>query len=123
MEFLLVCKRIHSFGFYQFSLEGVCKFIMNTVSRLVMVSLVVGVLATPCFAGQGFTRLTRGLGDTLTSPMQLPREIGNEFRADTGLVGLTTGVGRGAYYTVRQLGFGLYDVVSSPVYMVKDLAR
>ena len=84
----------------------------------------VGVAAllftTVCFAQDPFTKLGRGVANTLTGWVELPKNIYNNSVQDNAFAGLTLGLARGAGMTLVRTGAGIYEVVTFPFPLPQD---
>ena len=86
---------------------------------------VAGVLAallvtTVCFAQDPFTKLGRGVANTLTGWVELPKNIYNTSVSDNAFAGITLGLARGAGMTLVRTGAGLYEIVTFPFPLPQD---
>jgi len=81
---------------------------------------VVGVIAlmltvtTACFAQDPFTKLGRGVANTLTGWVELPKNIYTTSVEDNALAGLTLGLAKGVGMTIVRTGAGIYEIATFP---------
>ncbi len=78
------------------------------------------LIATTCFAQDPFTKLGRGVANTLTGWVELPKNIYNTSVADNAFAGWTLGLARGAGMTLVRTGAGLYEIVTFPFPLPQD---
>ena len=82
----------------------------------VAVPVVVLLLATAslCFAQDAFTKLGRGVANTLTGWVELPKNIYNTSVEDNAFAGMTLGLAKGAGMTLVRTGAGIYEIATFP---------
>ena len=83
----------------------------GSVAVAVFALLVTG--ATVCFAQDPFTKLGRGIANTLTGWVELPKNIYKTSVEDNALAGVTLGLARGAGMTIVRTGAGIYEIATS----------
>ena len=71
-------------------------------------------LCTTCFANNAFTKLGRGVANSLTGWAELPKNIYNASVQDNTFSGLTLGLAKGAGMTLVRTGAGFFEVVTFP---------
>lgn len=82
-----------------------------------MVAFFVGLcmsVATVCFAQDPFTKLGRGIANTLTGWVELPKNVYNTSVEDNPLAGVTLGLAKGAGMTLVRTGAGIYEIATFP---------
>ncbi len=84
----------------------------GSVAMAVFALLVTG--ATVCFAQDPFTKLGRGVANTLTGWVELPKNIYKTSVEDNALAGITLGLARGAGMTIVRTGAGIYEIATFP---------
>lgn len=67
-----------------------------------------------CFAQDPFTKLGRGVANTLTGWVELPKNIYETSLEDNALAGVTLGLAKGAGMTLVRTGAGIYEVATFP---------
>ncbi len=79
--------------------------------------------ATPCFAEEGsdaFTKLGRGVANTLTGWVELPKNVYSTSLEDNAFTGMTLGLAKGAGMTLVRTGAGIYEVATFPFPLPED---
>ena len=83
--------------------------------------VVIGVLsccflggAAACFAGDAFTKLGRGVANTLTGWVELPKSIYNTSKENNAFAGMTLGLAKGAGLSIVRTGAGIFEVATFP---------
>ena len=71
-------------------------------------------LATVCFANDPFTKLGRGLANTLTGWVEIPKNIYTTTVEENALSGMTLGLAKGAGMTIVRTGAGIYEIATFP---------
>lgn len=72
------------------------------------------LLATACFANDPFTKLGRGLANTLTGWVEIPKNIYATSVEENALSGITLGLAKGAGMTIVRTGAGIYEIATFP---------
>ena len=67
-----------------------------------------------CFAGDAFTKLGRGVANTLTGWVELPKTIYNTSKEENALAGMTLGLAKGAGLSIVRTGAGIFEVATFP---------
>ena len=75
---------------------------------------------TACFAQDPFTKLGRGVANTLTGWVELPKNIYNTSVQANAFAGLTLGLAKGAGMTIVRTGAGLYEIATFPFPLPQD---
>ena len=78
------------------------------------VALVVILASTICFASDPFTKLGRGVANTLTGWVELPKNIYNTSVEDNAFTGMTLGLAKGAGMSLVRTGAGIYEIATFP---------
>ena len=84
------------------------------------VALLVILATNVCFASDPFTKLGRGVANTLTGWVELPKNIYNTSVEDNAFTGMTLGLAKGAGMTLVRTGAGIYEVVTFPFPLPED---
>ena len=71
-------------------------------------------LTSVCFAQDPFTKLGRGVANTLTGWVEVPKNIYNTSVQENAFVGAMLGLARGVGMAIVRTGAGLLEVVSFP---------
>ena len=85
-----------------------------------VVALFAILAAHVCFASDPFTKLGRGVANTLTGWVELPKNIYNTSVEDNAFTGMTLGLAKGAGMTLVRTGAGIYEVVTFPFPLPED---
>ena len=75
---------------------------------------------TLCFAADPFTKLGRGVANTLTGWIELPKNIYNTSVEDNAFAGMTLGLAKGAGMTLVRTGAGIYEIATFPFPLPED---
>ncbi len=67
-----------------------------------------------CFAQDAFTKLGRGVANTLTGWVELPKNIYSTSVEDNAFAGMTLGLAKGAGMTLVRTSAGIYEVATFP---------
>ena len=78
------------------------------------ITVLVMSLTSACFAQDAFTKLGRGIANTLTGWVELPKNIYSTSVEDNPLAGVTLGLAKGAGMTLVRTGAGIYEIVTFP---------
>ncbi len=86
------------------------------------VMVVVFLLSVPavCFANDAFTKLGRGVANTLTGWIELPKNIYKTSVDENALAGVTLGLAKGAGMTIVRTGAGIYEIATFPFPVPQD---
>ncbi len=95
---------------------------MKLLRGFVVLSICVMVLSATavCFAQDPFTKLGRGVANTLTGWVELPKNIYNTSVESNALAGVTLGVAKGAGMTIVRTGAGIYEIATFPFPLPED---
>ena len=90
--------------------------------RGVMLQVVVLLLVATsvCFAQDAFTKLGRGVANTLTGWVELPKNIYDTSVEDNAFAGMTLGLAKGAGMTLVRTGAGIYEIATFPFPLPED---
>ena len=88
------------------------------VTLQVAVSLLVAT--SVCFAQDAFTKLGRGVANTLTGWVELPKNIYDTSVEDNAFAGMTLGLAKGAGMTLVRTGAGIYEIATFPFPLPED---
>lgn len=89
----------------------------NRIWRAIGLFGVVVVMATSttlCFASDPFTKLGRGVANTLTGWVEIPKNIYDTSVEDNAFAGMTLGLAKGAGMTLVRTGAGIYEIATFP---------
>jgi len=67
-----------------------------------------------CFAQDPFTKLGRGVANTLTGWIELPKNIYDTSVQDNAFSGMTLGLAKGAGMSLVRTGAGIYEIATFP---------
>jgi putative exosortase-associated protein (TIGR04073 family) len=87
---------------------------------LLLIVLFLGTCATTCFAQDAFTKLGRGVANTLTGWVELPKNIYSTSVEENAFAGLTVGTLKGAGMTIVRTGAGIYEIATFPFPLPDD---
>ena len=90
------------------------------VLGLHVLALVVLLSATVCFASDPFTKLGRGVANTLTGWVELPKNIYSTSVEDNAFAGMTLGLAKGAGMSIVRTGAGIYEIATFPFPLPED---
>jgi putative exosortase-associated protein (TIGR04073 family) len=89
-------------------------------SSAALVTVLILTAATICFANDPFTKLGRGLANTLTGWVELPKNIYSTSVEDNPLAGVTLGLAKGAGMTLVRTGAGIFEIATFPFPLPED---
>jgi putative exosortase-associated protein (TIGR04073 family) len=89
-------------------------------SSAAVLAVVILTAATVCFANDPFTKLGRGLANTLTGWVELPKNIYSTSVEDNPLAGVTLGLAKGAGMTLVRTGAGIFEIATFPFPLPED---
>ncbi len=83
---------------------------------------VVGLLAWTAvsYADEPFTKLGRGVANTLTGWIELPKTIYAKSVEDNAFTGMTLGVAEGAGMSIVRTGAGIFEIATFPFPLPED---
>ena len=85
----------------------------NLVKGVVICCLMLSA-TTVCLASDAFTKLGRGVANTLTGWVELPKNIYKTSVDENAFSGLTVGLCKGAGMTIVRTGAGIYEIATFP---------
>ena len=85
------------------------------ISVLVAVVIISSLIATPCFAQDALRKLGRGLVNSLTGVVEIPKKVILISKNDNILLGLTWGLVKGAGTGLLRTAAGVYETVTFPI--------
>lgn len=83
---------------------------------------VIGLLlgTSVCFAQDPFSKLGRGVANTLTGWVELPKNVYNTSVEDNAFAGMTLGLAKGVGMTIVRTGAGVYEIATFPFPVPQD---
>ena len=90
----------------------------NQVTLQVVVFLL--ATTTACFAQDAFSKLGRGVANTLTGWVELPKNVYNTSVEENAFTGMTLGLAKGAGMTLVRMGAGIFEVATFPFPVPED---
>lgn len=87
--------------------------VMITITALLVVGLL--TLSTPSYAQDAFKKLGRGVVNTFTGWLEVPKGIVDESKASNVLSGLTVGTIKGFGLGLVRTAAGVYEAVTFPL--------
>lgn len=94
------------------------KFFWWTVSFQAVAFLLAAT--TACFAQDAFSKLGRGLANTLTGWVELPKNVYDTSVEDNAFTGMTLGLAKGAGMTLVRTGAGIFEIATFPFPLPED---
>ena len=82
--------------------------------KILIVVAAAGFLASPCYAQDAFTKLGRGVANTLTGWVEIPKNIYATSVEKNAFAGMTLGAAKGIGMTIVRTGAGVFEVVTFP---------
>lgn len=77
--------------------------------------------ATVCHAeSDAFTKLGRGVANTLTGWVELPKNVYNTSVEDNAFAGMTLGLAKGAGMTLVRTASGIFEIATFPFPLPED---
>ena len=67
-----------------------------------------------CFAQDAFSKLGRGVANTLTGWVELPKNVYDTSVEDNALTGMTLGLAKGAGMMLVRTGAGIFEIATFP---------
>ena len=93
------------------------KFWQAVVLQVVALCL---MTASACFAQDAFSKLGRGVANTLTGWVELPKNVYNTSVENNAFAGMTLGLAKGAGMTLVRTGAGIFELVTFPFPLPED---
>ena len=87
------------------------KFILSLVCLVIISSVII----TPCFAQDPLRKLGRGLVNTVTGVVEIPKKVILTCKNDNPVLGLTWGWVKGAAVGLLRTAAGVYEVLTFPI--------
>ena len=78
------------------------------------------VVCATSFAQDPFTKLGRGVANTLTGWVEIPKNVYATSVEDNTFTGMTLGLAKGAGMTIVRMGAGIYELVTFPFPLPED---
>jgi putative exosortase-associated protein (TIGR04073 family) len=72
------------------------------------------IVCATSYAQDPFTKLGRGVANTLTGWVELPKNVYATSVEDNAFTGMTLGLAKGAGMTLVRTGAGIYEIVTFP---------
>jgi len=94
------------------------KFLRVLVAAMIIMSFA----GAACADDNMLTKLGRGVANVFTSPLEIPKDIGQTSRDDGPMAGFTVGVLKGVFNTVKRAVVGAFEIVSFPIPVPADYA-
>ena len=88
------------------------KQLLKNVALQVVVLLIAS--ASACFAQDAFTKLGRGVANTLTGWVELPKNVYDTSVEDNAFSGMTLGLAKGAGMTLVRTASGIFELATFP---------
>ena len=91
--------------------------------RMIFLGLVLLAVFTSgavCFAGDAFTKLGRGVANTLTGWIELPKTVYSTSKEENAFAGMTLGLAKGAGLSIVRTGAGIFEVATFPFPLPED---
>ena len=73
-----------------------------------------------CFAQDAFSKLGRGVANTLTGWVELPKNVYNTSVEENAFTGMTMGLAKGAGMLLVRTGAGIFEVATFPFPVPED---
>jgi putative exosortase-associated protein (TIGR04073 family) len=86
---------------------------MKLIVGLLIFILVAG-LSSYAFAENAFTKLGRGLVNTATGWLEVPKKVYDTSKDENVLVGITVGTAKGVGWGIARTAVGIYEIVTFP---------
>ncbi len=94
------------------------KRFFNNVALQVVVLLL--ATASVCFAQDALSKLGRGVANTLTGWVELPKNVYDTSVEDNAFTGMTLGLAKGAGMTLVRTGAGIFEIATFPFALPED---
>ena len=78
------------------------------------------LVSSACFAQDAFSKLGRGVANTLTGWVELPKNVYDTSREDNAFAGMTLGLAKGAGMTLVRTGAGIFEIATFPFPLPED---
>ena len=70
---------------------------------------------TLSYAGNAIEKLGRGVANVITSPLELPKTMGDVNQEKGEIAGLTWGILAGTFNIAKRIVVGVYEVATFPI--------
>ena len=81
---------------------------------LFLASITIFFAVTVCFAQEPFTKLGRGVANTMTGWVELPKDVYSTSVESNAFSGMTAGLAKGVGMAVVRTGAGIYEIATFP---------
>lgn len=85
------------------------------IAVLVAVVIISSLIGTPCFAQDALRKLGRGLVNSVTGVVEIPKKVYMISKNDNVLLGLTWGFVKGTATGLLRTAAGVYETVTFPI--------
>lgn len=85
------------------------------ISVLIAVVIISTFIITPCFAQDPMRKLGRGLANSLTGAVEIPKKMYLISKSDNVLMGMTWGLVKGAAVGLLRTAVGVFETVTFPI--------
>ncbi|MBN2097381.1 MAG: exosortase system-associated protein, TIGR04073 family [Candidatus Omnitrophica bacterium] len=82
---------------------------------LVAAIFISNLMISPCFASDPMKKLGRGLVNTITGVVEIPKKVYTVSKNDNVALGLTWGLVKGVAVGMLRTAAGLYETVTFPI--------
>ncbi|MCG3175972.1 MAG: hypothetical protein MOGMAGMI_00910 [Candidatus Omnitrophica bacterium] len=76
--------------------------------------------ARVCYAEDAFTKLGRGVANTFTGWVELPKSVYTKSNEQNAVSGATVGLAEGVGMAIVRTGAGIFDVITFPFPVPED---
>ncbi len=85
-----------------------------TIAVLVLVVIGLLTISAPSYAQDAFKKLGRGIVNTFTGWLEIPKGVVDESKANNVFTGLTVGTIKGLGLGLVRTGAGIYETITFP---------
>lgn len=93
------------------------RLLKNTVLPVLVLLM---ATSSVCFAQDSFTKLGRGVANTLTGWIELPKNVYDTSVEDNAFSGMTLGLAKGAGMTLVRTASGIFELATFPFPLPED---
>ena len=93
------------------------QLLKNTVFQILVLLM---TTTSICFAQDAFTKLGRGVANTLTGWVELPKNVYDTSVEDNAFSGMTLGLAKGAGMTLVRTASGIFELATFPFPLPED---
>ena len=93
------------------------RLLKNTALQILVLLM---ATSSACFAQDAFTKLGRGVANTLTGWVELPKNVYDTSVQDNAFSGMTLGLAKGAGMTLVRTASGIFELVTFPFPLPED---